>query len=71
MLRQENQGSRKLEDESWVLSSLEKDQLVSYKKQAIPRRTLKRPQLALLWGLRIYVVFMTVVLAYQVLTAAR
>ena len=43
-------------DQSWVLSSLEHDQLVRAKKHFIPRRQLKGPELAVLWGLRIYLV---------------
>lgn len=58
-------------DESWVLSSLEQDQLVRGKKHFIPRRHLKGPELAVLWGLRIYLLFMMAVVFYQILTAAR
>lgn len=58
-------------DQSWVLSSLEHDQLVRAKKHFIPRRQLKGPELAVLWGLRIYLLFMMAVVIYQVWTAAR
>jgi hypothetical protein len=58
-------------DESWVLSSLEHDQLVGAKKHHIPRRHLKGLELAVLWGLRIYLLFMMAVLFYQVWNAAR
>jgi hypothetical protein len=58
-------------DESWILSSLEHDQLVRAKKHSIPRRRLKGPELAVLWGLRIYLLFMMAVVFYQVWTAAR
>jgi hypothetical protein len=58
-------------DRSLVLSSLEHDQLVRAKKHLIPRRRLKGPELAVLWGLRIYLVFMIAVVVYQVWTAAR
>jgi hypothetical protein len=58
-------------DQSWVLSSLEHDQLVRAKKHFIPRRHLKGPELAVLWGLRIYLLFMMAVVIYQVWTAAR
>jgi hypothetical protein len=58
-------------DESWVLSSLEHDQLVRAKKHFIPRRRLKGPELAVLWGLRIYLLFMMAVVFYQIWTAAR
>jgi len=58
-------------DESWILSSLEHDQLVRAKKHFIPRRRLKGPELAVLWGLRIYLLFMMAVVFYQIWTAAR
>jgi len=58
-------------DQSWVLSSLEHDQLVRAKKHFIPRRHLKGLELAVLWGLRIYLLFMMAVVIYQVWTAAR
>jgi hypothetical protein len=58
-------------DRSWVLSSLEHDQLVRAKKHFIPRRHLKGPELIVLWGLRIYLLFMMAVVGYQVWTAAR
>jgi hypothetical protein len=53
-------------DQSWVLSSLEHDQLVRAKKHFIPRRRLKGPELLVLWALRLYLLFMMVVVAYQV-----
>jgi hypothetical protein len=58
-------------DQSWVLSSLEHDQLVKAKKHKIPRRRLKGPELLVLWGLRIYLLFMMAVVSYQVWIAAR
>jgi hypothetical protein len=58
-------------DQTWVLSSLEPDQLVEAKKHPIPRRQLKGGELALIWALRIYLLFMMAVVAYQVWTAAR
>lgn len=57
-------------DQSWVLTSLEHDQLVRAKKHPIPRRHLKGTELAVFWGLRIYLLFMMAVVFYQVLTAA-
>jgi hypothetical protein len=57
-------------DQNWVLSSLEHDQLVRAKKHPIPRRHLKGPELVVLWSLRIYLLFMMVVVAYQVWIAA-
>lgn len=58
-------------DQTWVLSTLEPDQLVKAKKHAIPRRHLKGPALLILWSLRIYLFFMMTVVAYQVWIAAR
>ena len=58
-------------DQNLVLSSLEPDQLVGAKKQPIPRRHLKVPELFILWTLRIYLIFMTAVVAYQVWLASR
>jgi hypothetical protein len=58
-------------EQDLVLSSLEHDQLVKAKKQPIPRRRLKGPELAVLWSLRIYLLFMMAVIAYQVWTATR
>jgi hypothetical protein len=58
-------------DQTWVLSTLEPDQLVKAKKHPIPRRHLKGPQLLLLWTLRLYLIFMMTVVAYQVWLAAR
>ena len=58
-------------DQTWILSSLEHDQLVKAKKHPIPRRRLKGPELAVLWSLRIYLIFMMTVVAYQVWLAAR
>jgi len=57
-------------DQTWVLSSLEHDQLVKAKKNPIPRRHLKGPELAVIWALRIYLLFMMTVVAYQVWIAA-
>jgi len=56
-------------DNSWVLSSLEHDQLVRAKKHPIPRRHLKGGELTVLWGLRIYLLFMMAVVFYQIWTA--
>ena len=57
-------------DETLVLSSLEHDQLVTAKKHPIPRRHLKGPELLILWSLRLYLLFMMTVVAYQVWQAA-
>jgi hypothetical protein len=53
-------------DQTWVLSSLEHDQLARAKKHSIPRRRLKGPELFVLWALRLYLLFMMFVVAYQV-----
>ncbi len=58
-------------DRTWVLSSLEHDQLVKAKKHIIPRRHFKGSELAVIWALRVYVLFMMSVVAYQVWLAAR
>ena len=58
-------------DQTWVLSSLEHDQLVGAKKHHIPRRHLKGPELLVLWTLRLYLLFVMAVVAYQVWLAAR
>ncbi|MGO9125327.1 MAG: hypothetical protein ACLP6G_10625 [Terriglobales bacterium] len=58
-------------DQKLALSSLEHDQLVKAKKHFIPRRHLKGPELLVLWGLRIYLLFMMAVVGYQVWIAAR
>ncbi len=58
-------------DETLVLSSLEHDQLVRAKKHLIPRRHLKGPELLVLWALRLYLILMAAVVAYQVWIAAR
>jgi hypothetical protein len=72
MMRKEN--SQPLDtnsDQSWVLSSLEPDQLANAKKHPIPRRYLKGPELLVLWALRLYLLFMMAVVGYQVWIAAR
>ena len=71
MVKKEEAQSFSSADQDLVLSSLEHDQLVGAKKHFIPRRILKGPELVVLWGLRIYLLFMMVVVAYQVWTAAR
>ena len=58
-------------EQALVLSTLEHDQLVKAKKHPIPRRHLKGPELSILWALRIYVIFMMLVVAYQFWIAAR
>jgi hypothetical protein len=58
-------------DTSMVLETLEHDQLVAARRAPIPRRQLKGGELALLWALRLYLVFMFVVVCWQALIATR
>jgi hypothetical protein len=58
-------------DQTWVLSTLEHDQLAKAKKHPIPRRHLKGAELLVLWALRLYLIFMMTVVGYQVWIAAR
>jgi hypothetical protein len=53
-------------EQELVLSSLEVDQLAAVKKQDLPRRRLSAPEKAVLWSLRIYVLFMVAVVLYQI-----
>jgi hypothetical protein len=64
------QDSTNLSEEELVLSTLEPDQLAEAKKQHIPRRHLRGPELLVLWLLRIYLLFMIVVVIYQTWTGA-
>jgi hypothetical protein len=57
-------------DQTLVLSSLEHDQLVGAKKHHIPRRHFNGPELAVIWSLRVYLLFMMAVVVYQIWTAA-
>jgi hypothetical protein len=72
-MRQKNQGhsSPVSPDQELILSSLELDQLAAVRKKPIPRRHLRGFEKLLLWSLRISVLFMIVVVVYQVLTGAR
>jgi hypothetical protein len=58
-------------DQQLVLSSLEPEQLARLKKHLIPRRHLKGPEKFVMWSLRIYLLFMMVVVIYQVWTSLR
>lgn len=53
-------------DETSVFDLLEKDQLVHARQDLLERRRLSRRTLILMWGLRIYAVFMLGVVGYQV-----
>lgn len=54
-----------------VLSALELDQLVATKRVSVPRRKLRGGELALLWALRVYLLFMLAVVFWQAWTATR
>ncbi len=66
--KKQGHGSSASSDQELVLSSLELDQLAAVRKQPIPRRHLRGLEKLLLWSLRIYVLFMIIVVIYQVLT---
>ena len=55
----------------WILATLEPDQLALAKKTPVPRRHLKGGELALLWSLRVYLVFMLVVVFWQAWLAVK
>lgn len=57
-------------DQALVLSTLEPDQLAEAKKQRVPRRRLNGRELMVIWFLRIYLLFMIVVVIYQAWIAA-
>jgi hypothetical protein len=56
---------------SWVLSTLEHDQLVVAKNAPVPRRRLRGGELLVLWTLRIYLLFMMAVVFWQAWVAVR
>ena len=58
-------------DQELVLSSLEPEQLAGLKKHLIPRRHLSGIEKFIMWSLRIYLLFMMVVVIYQVWAGAR
>lgn len=55
----------------WVLTNLERDQLVQQKSAPVPRRKLRGGELLLVWALRIYLIFMMAVVFWQAWTAVR
>ena len=57
-------------DSLGILASLEPDQLTAAKRQQVPRRRLKGSEVLLLWSMRVYVLFMVVVIIYQVWSGA-
>lgn len=55
------------ETSSWVREALEPDQLSSAKNmQHVGRRQLKPGTVIILWALRLYVVLMMLIIAYQI-----
>ncbi|MEO8973646.1 MAG: hypothetical protein ABI406_18810 [Ktedonobacteraceae bacterium] len=55
---------------SWVREALEPDQLATAKKaHRIDRRHLSTGTVIILWALRLYVVLMMFIIAYQIWTA--
>lgn len=59
------------EEVGWVLTNLERDQLVQEKSAPVPRRQLRGGELVLVWALRIYLIFMMAVVFWQAWTAVR
>lgn len=59
------------QDSSWVMNSLEADQLASARAAHYPRRKLTGGEIMLFWGLRLYLLFMVGVVCYQVWTTTR
>lgn len=65
MSQEKNRGAQDKAEPEQILALLEPDQLVTT-KQHFPRRSLKGPEILLLWSLRIYLLFMLAVVLYQV-----
>jgi len=59
------------QDSEWVMQSLESDQLTMARAEHYPRRKLKRSEVLLFWGLRIYLLLMMGVVCYQVWSTVR
>jgi hypothetical protein len=60
------------EDLKSVMTALEPDQIIFTKEQHhCPRRRLSPTEMVLFWALRLYLVFMVGVVAYQIWTGAR
>jgi hypothetical protein len=53
-------------DHDMVLASLERGQLAGLKRRPIARRRLTGLAWVVVWALRLYLIFMTVVVLYQV-----
>jgi hypothetical protein len=59
------------QDEDLALKVLEHDQLAQAKAQRYPRRRLGAIEKSVVWGLRIYLIFMLAVVLYQVVSGAK
>ncbi len=70
MMKPTAHDSPDLAEQNLVLSTLEPNQLAAAKKNRVPRRQLKGPELVALWGLRVYLLFMIAVVIYQAWTGA-
>lgn len=55
---------------SSLVASLEPDQLTQAKRRKVPRRFLQPSQVLLLWSMRLYLLFMLIVVIYQVWAGA-
>ena len=53
-------------DKTWVLENLEQDQLVD-QKRPVRRRKLSGMELAVIWALRIYLIFMLAAVVVQIM----
>ncbi|MFZ0270366.1 MAG: hypothetical protein WB524_24130 [Acidobacteriaceae bacterium] len=58
-------------DAGLVLENLEPDQLALAKNVPVPRRPLKGGALLLAWALRLYLIFMLIVVCWQAWIAVR
>ncbi len=54
-----------------VMSALEREQLTGMKQQILPKRKLTGVEVSVLWSLRIYLVFMVIVVVYKMWIAPR
>jgi len=66
-------GTKHISDEEvgWILTNLERDQLVAEKSAPVPRRQLRGSELLLLGALRLYLLFMLAVVFWQAWAAVR
>jgi hypothetical protein len=69
-MKNETQESFDRAEQALVLATLEPEQLAEAKKQRVPRRRLRGGEMLVLWGLRIYLLFMIAVVVYQAITGA-